>query len=420
MALKRSKRNRKDRRLAGKGPVLLVMLFYFLGFIVLFTRDGNLQALMMSVLVPAIVYVGTMGLPRLFSADQPLLALVNFLCALGVLILYRISPSLGMTQAVNYGAGVVCMIFCTVAVKQIRNWGPFCVLLMALAAVLLAAPCVIGEERNGAKAWITLGGYSLQPSEIAKVCLLPTAAFLLSRRKPVLSVLFAGGCMLLLMLQKDLGTALIYYFSMMILIYAATGSLFLMGCGVAGGAAAAVAGYEMFAHVKVRVAMWLDPWQDPMGKGYQIVKGLLAMVNGGLWGMGLGQGNATDIPMAQNDYILAVIMNEFGVIFGAMIALCYVLITVRGVMIATRAAERMYMLLAVGCVGMLAMQAFVIIGGVIKMIPLTGVTLPFISSGGSSMVSSLSLVGLVQGVSARNEEHLREDIRIARNGGDAH
>lgn len=409
--------NRKRNLLRGKGPVLLVMLFFFLGFFLLFIQETDTQALIMALLVPVIIYVGTMGFPRLFSSDQPLLAMINFLCALGVLILYRIDPGHGIAQTVNYGVGVGCMLAATMAVKKIRSWTPLTLLLMIISAVLLAAPCVIGVEKNGAKAWINIGSYSLQPSEIVKICFLLVTADLLSRRKLILCVLYAGGCMLLLMLQQDLGTALIYYFTVMILIYAATGSLFLIGCGLAGGVGAAVLGYTMFAHVKVRVAMWMDPWQDPMGKGYQIVKGLLAMVNGGTWGMGLGQGNATHIPMAQNDYIFAVVMNEFGVIFGAMVVGFYILIAVRGTMIANRTTNRMHAMLAIGSVGMIVMQAFVIIAGVIKMIPLTGVTLPFISSGGSSMVSSLTVMGLVQGVAACNDDRLREDERIAEKGG---
>lgn len=418
MAMKHGKNNSRLRR-GLKDPVSLVMLFYFLAFLLLFTRDGNFEAMLLAGVVPVIILIGTAGLPKVFPADRLLLSLTNFLCALGVLILYRMDPARGIDQAINYGVGVFCMLCCTVAVEKIRSWGFLCTVMMGVSAVLLAVPYLFGVEKNGAKAWIAVGRFSFQPSEIVKVCFLPVIAYLLSRRRLITCVIYTGACLLLLMLQQDLGTALIYYFTLLILVYTATGSLLLVGLGLLAGAGAAVAGYEMFSHVRVRVAMWQDPWQDPMGKGYQIVKGLLAMVNGGLFGMGLGQGNATGIPEAQNDYIFAVIMNEFGVLFGVIVVLMYILIVVRGAMIARRSTGRMYAMMAVGCVGMICIQAFVIIGGVIKLIPLTGVTLPFISSGGSSMVSSMAIIGLLQGVSARNKQRILEDEEIAGKGGRA-
>ena len=220
------------------------------------------------------------------------------------------------------------------------------------------------------------------------------------------------------MLQEDLGTALLYYGATLVLLYAATGSLPLVGAGLAGGAGAALMGYQMFAHVKRRVAIWLNPWADMDGSGYQIVQSLIAIVNGGAWGVGLGLGNASVIPEYYNDFIFSVILHEFGMIFGLIVVCMYLFITIRGVMIARRSRTAFHALLATGCAALIALQAFVIIGGNIKLIPLTGVTLPFISYGGTSMVSSLCVIGLLQGVASCNEAGVHADRALAMQGGD--
>lgn len=398
-------------------PLLIAeVAFYCCAFLMLLARTGNLQCLLLAVVVPAALCLSTYVVSRFFAADRLLLMLVNFLCALGILMLYRIDPELGMQQTLHYAAGLLVMVACILFVKHMHRWPLLILLMMGASLVLLAMPVVFGREINGAKAWVVLGPVSFQPSEPVKLVLLLCVSYALSRRKRVIAIAYAGVCLGQLMLQKDLGTALLYYFTVLIMLYSDTGSLMLILLGLAAGAVAAYLGYSMFAHVKMRVAVWQDPWKDADHYGYQIVQGLIAMVNGGFWGMGLGAGNALRIPEARNDYIFAVIMNEFGMIFAVVVIAIYLLIVLRGVMIARRSTSLMYSLLAVGCIGLLAMQTFVIIGGIIKLIPLTGVTLPFVSSGGSAMAASMGIAGLLQGVDARNRDVLHEDEHIAESG----
>ena len=403
----------------GRAMLLAVMVFYFLGFFLLALKDGKWESFALSVVVPTIIFVGTAGISHIFPSDRLLLSLTNFLCALGVLVLYRLNPSRGMAQAVNYGVGVVCMMLCALLVRYIRNWKWLTGLIMAGSLGLLALPLLFGRETNGAKNWFYIGGYSVQPSELVKLALLLAVSYLLSQRKVFLSILFGGACLLMLMLQKDLGTALLYFGVVFVLLYAATGSVPLLLGGVVGGAGAAVLGYSMFAHVKRRVAIWLNPWADTEGAGYQIVQSLIAIVNGGAWGVGLGLGNAQVIPEYYNDFIFSVILHEFGVIFGLVVLAMYLMIIIRGIMIARRSRTVFHALLAAGCAALIGLQTFVIIGGNIKLIPLTGVTLPFISYGGTSMLSSLCVIGLLQGVASRNKAGLREDRELAMQGGEA-
>ncbi len=403
----------------GRGTLLAEMVFFFLGFFLLALKDGKWESFVLSVAVPAIIYVGTAGISHLFPSDRLLLSLTNFLCALGVLVLYRLSPSRGMSQAVNYGVGVGCMMLCAMLVRFVRNWKWLTVLIMAGSVGLLALPLLFGRETNGAKNWVSLGSYSFQPSEVVKLALLVSVSYLLSQRKPLIAIGFGGVCLLMLMLQKDLGTALLYFGVVFVLLYAATGSIPLVIGGVLGGAGAAVMGYQMFAHVKRRVAIWLNPWADTEGAGYQIVQSLIAIVNGGAWGVGLGLGNAQVIPEYYNDFIFSVILHEFGVVFGLVVLCMYLFIIIRAVMIARRSRTVFHALLATGCASMLALQTFVIIGGNIKLIPLTGVTLPFISYGGTSMLCSLCVVGLLQGVASLAKAGIQEDRELAMQGGEA-
>jgi len=253
----------------------------------------------------------------------------------------------------------------------------------------------------------------VQPSEMVKLSLLLILSHYMSKRKMLPWLFFSVCCLGLLMLQKDLGTALMYFFTTVLLFYASTSNLPLTLLGLGGGAGAAVLGYKMFAHVKVRVAIWRNPWSDYEGSGFQIIQSLMAIASGGFFGMGLGLGEPKVIPVYYTDMIFAVICEQFGIIFGLCVLLVYVAILWRGFTIAMSARYAMPALLAMGVTAIIGIQTFVIIGGVIKLIPLTGVTMPFVSYGGTSLVSSLCLVGLLQGVASLNEDDLKEDTRLA-------
>ena len=403
-------RNKKDpgRRLSSA-----VMLFYFCAFLLIACKDFAWQGFALALAVPVMIWVGTNFLPKLFPSDRLLLSLTNFLCALGVLVLYSTEPDYAYHQAMYYGVGILAMIVCVWIVRLVRSWRIPVLLLIPLSLALLVLPLVIGRETNGAKNWFYVAGISVQPSEIVKLSLLIIVSYYMSRHRMLPWLFFAVSCLGGLMLQKDLGTALMYYGTTLMLFYASSGNLFLTGLGLAGGAGAAVMGYKMFAHVKKRVAIWLNPWSDYENSGFQIVQSLMAIASGGLFGVGLGLGSPKTIPVYYTDFIFAVICEQFGLIFGLCVLLMYVAIIWRGATTAMAARTSFHGLLAMGCTIMLGLQTFVIIGGVIKMIPLTGVTMPFVSYGGTSLVSSLCLVGLLQGVASLNDDDLKEDTRLA-------
>lgn len=411
--MRNNNQERTFRRDPGKLLSSAVMLFYFSAFLLLWLKDFAWQAAALAVAVPVMIWLGVNFLPRLFPADKLLLSLTNFLCALGVLVLYATNPAYAYQQAVYYGVGLVAMVVCIYLVRIIKHWRIPVYLLMPVSLALLALPLIIGREINGAKNWFYVGGLSVQPSEIVKLSLLLIISHFMSRRKFLPWLIFAVGCLGLLMLQKDLGTALMYYGVTLMLYYASSSNLLLTGIGLAGGAGAAVLGYKMFAHVKRRVAIWQNPWSDYDNAGYQLVQGLMAIASGGLFGVGLGLGSPRTIPVYHTDFIFAVICEQFGVIFGLCVLLMYVAIIWRGATTAMAARTSFHGLLAMGATLMIGLQTFVIIGGVIKLIPLTGVTMPFVSYGGTSLVSSMCLIGLLQGVASLNEDDLDEDTRLA-------
>lgn len=400
----------------GQRLAQVVMLFFFSAFILLGLKDFAWQAFALALGVPAMISVGTNLLSRLFPTDKLLLSLTNFLCALGVLVLYATNPNYAYQQTMYYGVGLGTMVVCIYLVRIIRNWHIPVLLMIPASLAMLALPLVIGKETNGAKNWFYIGSLSVQPSEIVKLSLLVIISFYMSRHKMIPWLFFAVCCLGLLMLQKDLGTALMYYGTTLMLFYASSGNLALTGLGLAGGGGAAVMGYKMFAHVKKRVAIWLNPWSDYENAGYQIVQGLMALASGGMLGCGLGLGTPTTIPVYHTDFIFAVICEQFGLIFGLCVLAMYVALIWRGATIAMAARRSFHGLLAMGCTVLIALQTFTIIGGVIKLIPLTGVTMPFVSYGGTSLVSSMCLIGLLQGVASLNDDDLDEDTELAMMG----
>ena len=397
----------------GKPLSRAVTVFFFSAFLLLFLRDYKWQGLALAFAVPMLNVLTTGLLPRLFPSDKLLLSLTNFLCALGILVLYDTNPTYAYSQAVYYFIGLIAMVICIYLIRLIRSFRVLIWPMMLAGLALLALPLLIGKETYGAKNWFYVGSLSVQPSEIVKLVLVIVLARFMADRRMLPWLVFSVGCLGVLMLQKDLGTALLYFFTTLLLFYASTGNLALTGIGLAGGAGAAVLGYNLFAHVKRRVAIWQNPWSDYDNAGYQIIHSLMAIASGGLFGVGLGLGAPRVIPVYFTDCIFAVICEQFGLLFGLCVLAMYVALIWRGTSIAMAARSSFHGLLAMGCTALIALQTFTIIGGVIKLIPLTGVTMPFVSCGGTSLVSSMCLLGLLQGVASRNEADLDEDTRLA-------
>ena len=287
---------------------------------------------------------------------------------------------------------------------------------MALCLVALATPWLpkVGVAKYGARNWVSLGGVSVQPSEFMKpVMILCLAAGFSNQprfRQCLPSIAFAAACCAVLLSEKDLGAVLLYFLTTVFMYYAATSNAFITLSGLGMGAAAAVIAYRALDYVQDRVAIWRNPWADYEGAGYQLVQSLIAIGSGGLFGMGLGLGSPRKIPLYYSDFIFASITEEFGLIFAIGLLAVYVMIILRGLIVAFNARTSFHSLAAFGLVIMLGLQTMLIVGGNTKLLPLTGVTLPLVCSGGSSLLSTFFSMGVLLGISSLNAEDEALDI----------
>ncbi len=343
--------------------------------------------------------------------------LVNNMCMLitvGFIMVTRLSYDDSIQQFKMLIAGTVVSLAVPVVIRKVKaiaSWS----WLYAIAGIgLLAAVTVLGEETGGAKLSLSFGPIALQPSEFIKITFALFAAGMLSKSvkfgNVALTTVLAAAHVLLLVVSTDLGSALIYFVAYLVMLYASTRDWRYLGLGVVAGCAAAVAAYMLFAHVKVRVQVWQDPFADYAGSGYQIAQALFAIGAGGWFGTGLCQGSPGAIPVVE-DFMFAAIAEELGSLFCICLILIYMSCFIMFINVALKMEKGFYRLTALGLGCMLAVQVFLTVGGAMKMIPMTGVTLPFISTGGSSLLATLIMFAIVQGmyILRRDEEHDEEE-----------
>ena len=398
-----------------------VMLFQFSAMLLIALQENTLdrQALILAVALPAATWFVSVTMGRIWPVDRAIVILAMLLCSVGVITLSDIakSPGTPRTQAIYALGGIAAMFFGVAFIRGVRRWKKWILPGTILCVLALCSPWVFGAWQNGARNWIRIGGesgLSIQPSEFIKPFLILILAAGLSNRprfrRCIPMIAFAGVCCGILLVQRDLGAVLLYFLTTVILYYAATSNALITLSGLGCGAAAAVAAYHAFPYVQKRIAMWQNPWSDPLDAGHQIVQALIAIGSGGLFGMGLGLGMPRNIPLYHSDFIFAAIAEEFGLVFSILLLLIYVIIILRGLIVAMNARTSFHSLAAFGIVVMLGLQTMLIVGGNTKLLPLTGVTLPLISSGGSSLVSTFLSFGILLGISSMNAEDEARDI----------
>ena len=401
--------NSKIQSRSTAAVVVLQTLFTLSAFALLSIRNGvfDLWALIMGAGLSAFNIVQYYLLKKLFrSMDHFVILVSQFLWSVGIVEIYRISQRYAVRQAIFLVFGTAVMMIVISVIKSSRDFGKLNWLFMGGAVILPASTLVLSRAIGGARNWINIGPFSFQPSEFAKILFIMSSAYFLSTRDKLTSfipyIIFTAVCVILLVVAKELGTGLLICATFLILFYSATGRklLTILGIGVFG--AGAYGSYRLFSHVRTRVEIWRDPWASYNAEGYQIVQGLLALASGGFFGTGLGKGMPGAIPASHTDYIFTVIGEEFGLIFAAILIVFYLVFIVRGMIIAMNTDSIYDALLVFGCTAMLSVQSFIIIGGVIKLIPLTGITLPFVSYGGSSLLSSMIQLGIIEGISIKN------------------
>lgn len=348
-------------------------------------------------------------------ADPVLLPVTALLSGVGVTFLDRLEPAAAAQQLLWLFLGVGVLAATLVAVPSLEALARYKYTTLAVGLVLLLLPAVAGTEINGARLWLRVAGYSFQPAEVAKVLLVLFFAAYLAENREMLTVsthrvlgvwmppartvgpilVMWGASLVVLVAEKDLGSSLLFFGVFLFMVYAATGRPSYTAAGLALFVVGATAAYAVFGHVRDRIAIWLDPFADASGRGYQLVQSLFALAAGGMAGVGVGKGFPERIPFVTTDFVYTAFSEEFGLIGGTALVVAYLVLVVRGLATGVRARSDMAALVCAGLTAALGLQVFVIVGGVTRLIPLTGITLPFVSRGGSSIVASFLLVALL-------------------------
>ena len=367
------------------------------------------------------------------AADPVFLPSAVLLAGLGFAVIYRLNPDLAGAQTLWLLLGLGLFAATLVVVRDHRQLDQFTYTIGLLGLLMLLLPLApgIGRTVRGARLWVGIGPLQFQPAEIGKVLLVIFLASYLNARKELLAVatrrlgpialpeprhlaplLVAWGISLIvLFLERDLGSSLLFFGIVVVMLWVATGRGAYLALGTILFALGALAGYAMFEHVQDRVTVWLhvlDP-QLIQDEGYQLAQSLFALATGGIAGTGLGQGRPGFIPDAHTDFVFSAVGEELGLLGATALLLLYVLLVFRGFRAAVRSPDGFGQLLATGLSTVLALQTFVIVGGVTRLIPLTGITLPFVSYGGSSLVANFVLLALLIRVSAGTPQRAAED-----------
>lgn len=401
-------------------PVNMIVAVNAIGFGLLFIykKPYDPYILLAGFSAMLLIGLGYFTIRKARLGDEYLFLISGMLSSIGIIMLYRLDRVMGFKQIIWFGAGIGLFFASYFLFRRIKIWERLTFYYPALTFLLFTATLLLGRSIKGARNWIIIGRFSIQPSELIKVLFVFFIAaffnqyeknfkeFSFLRIKMIevkpLHILMAIAYlhMGLMVIQQEWGTALLLFLVYFMLLYVFVNNLpYLLINGVLA-AAGGVGGVMFVNHVKVRVDTWLNPWADIAGKGYQITQSLFAIGSGGFFGSGLGLGRPDFIPEVYTDFIFSAICEEMGIFGGVAIVLLYFILAYRGFKIALFTKEYFTKILALGLTLIFGFQTFIIIGGVIKLIPLTGITLPFISYGGSSLSVSFIALGILQAISS--------------------
>lgn len=393
-----------------KLPAYLLVIMNIIGFALLYVSNGyranilyvGLGFLGLFILIYSILVICSMG-------DKFLVLIASMLMTIGVLMLCRIDIVMGARQIVWIGVGGIAFFITYCVYYNIRFWNRLWFLYAACGILLFLLTVVFGKTVNGSKNWLSIGRLSFQPSEIIKILYIMFLAchYSGSWTKPFLKLkpTFMTAAVtyiyiLFLVVQRDWGTILVVFLIYIFMIYVYEKIKWFLWINVLAAAVVGILGYLFLYHIQVRVSVWLNPWTDVSNTGYQIAQSLFAIAAGGYFGRGLGNGAPDYIPEVHTDFIFSAICEEMGVFGGAAVIILFFLLAYRCFKITLNTKNLYNKAVGMGLTLMLALQTFIIIGGVTKFIPLTGITLPFVSYGGTSIVVSFASLGIMQAISA--------------------
>lgn len=415
-------REEKRRRGIYTRQVLLLFFVHFTCFLTICIQTGDLQYLFFYAFQQLAVFAVLVLFELLYpSVNRLVLHNMCMLLVVGFVILTRLNMDLAVRQFIIVLVSVAVAMGVPWLIRRFReikigSW------IYALLGILpLGVVLILGNTTYGSKLSYSIFGLSFQPSEFVKIVFVFFMAGAFSKSTDLLQVVYvtvvAGIHVLILAASRDLGSALIFFVAYVLMVFLATKKFLYLFLGVAGGCGASVIAYRLFRHVQERVQAWRDPWSVIDGQGYQVAQSLFSLGRGGLFGLGLFQGAPEDIPKVERDFIFSAVAEEMGLI----VALCVIMISlscfIMFMNISMRARDRFCQLVAFGLGIVYIFQVFLTIGGDTKFIPMTGVTLPLVSYGGSSVMTTLIMFSIIEGLymvrQDEGAEHVRKKNRSA-------
>jgi cell division protein FtsW (lipid II flippase) len=412
-------------------PMIIALLITTLGFATLIfaQEEATSPPLIYGAYYAGTLFVLYLGVRLLLPhSDVLLLPIVTLLTGIGLVMIYRLTydvegaQKLATTQAIWILVGSGTMFFIVLFFRNYHRLFDYKYLLALAAVILIALPFTpIGYPVNGARLWVAVGTFNFQPSEFGRIALIIFFAGYLAEKRDVLAAtsrsflgvqipalkyfgpvaLVWAASLGLLVFEKDLGSSLLFFAVPLLMLYAATGRMAYVLLGGLLFSLGSFATYFLFGHVRLRVEAWLDPWKHPDSTGFQILQSIFNIADGGLTGTGLGAGFSQTIPEVETDFIFSAIASELGLLGATAVLLAFLVYVYRGTKISLLAEDEASKLLAFGLTAMFALQTLIIVGGVTKAIPLTGITLPFVSYGGSSVVGNFILTALLLVISEK-------------------
>lgn len=394
-------------RIREKSPRNLLFIFEVLALFLLFVNQWqniNRLTLMTGIGLVLIIYLSNYILSKVSYGDNYIFLIVTMLISIGIIMIYRIDEELGIKQLTWISLGIFLFFLTYFIMKYIRAWKNWLYIYIMISYILFLITFIFGNRKGGAINWVNIKGIAFQPAEITKLLLIFILSAYYSNPEKWKKIKYASyylmgiiySFILLLFLQRDLGTALIFYLIFLAIQFIYEEDRKLILYNIVLFSISGILGYFIFDHVKIRFQSWLNPWSYIERQGYQITQSLFAIAEGGFFGKGLGLGHPDFIPVVYTDFIFSAICEEMGIFTGIGIIMLFMIFVYRGFKIAISQDNKFYKILALGISILFGVQAFIILGGVIKMIPITGLTLPFVSYGGTSLISSFVALGILQ------------------------
>ncbi len=388
---------------------LLLFLYHAAGSSILYLMTEN-QTILIFYAFQVLFFVAFLLFWRKLYPDSSKMLLNNvcMLLCVGFLIQSRLNLDKSIRQFVIVAVAGIGSLLIPWIIRYFRHFDIGWFLYSVVGIGLLGLIYVAGNTEYGAKLSFSIGSTTIQPSEFVKILFVFCTASLLRERQSFkrvfLATAIAGAHVLLLVLSRDLGTALVFFLAYLAMLFVATQKIRYPALGMLAGSAAAVGAFHLFTHVQTRVEVWADPFADPLNSGYQILQSLFAITTGGFFGMGLYEGRAAAIPVASKDFVFSAISEEMGGLTALAVVFLCVMNMLQMLRMSARLSERFEKIVVFGLAVVYASQVLINIGGVTKMIPSTGITLPFISYGGSSILATFILFAIIQGYYIRLED----------------